>query len=311
MLIAALKSFLILGGAQEGARFDVREDYMVASQQQNYPIWARTPQAPPPDWRWRRACFLVDRRRNLSCKRDDPLLARTVRYIRALRLSSTEDRLRLLAKKDPDLYLAFQVSQEASNRPLEIKARVLARQSDAGIAWRVGLPVAAVQTFVGLYFDVRDRIDARSYITHCVIGFDPDWRPTPEELMLLTAYLHGPGVIEPWLDFLEHVDEQHDLTTEAGRMRASLQLLLDVHRLPADEATQFSLLRRHRFVDLIGRKIPKLTPVAASVSQTTSRMLHDLPWAKDPAQSMATGASAEGGAAGLRAFRKQQRAQAG
>jgi hypothetical protein len=203
------------------------------------------------------------------------------------------------------------VAPESSNRPLEIKAPVLARQSDAGIAWRVGLPVPAVKAFVGLFFDIRERIDARTYIIHCVIGFKPDWVPTPEDLMLLTAYLHGPGMIDPWLDFLQHVDEQHDLTTDVGRMRASLQLLLDVHRLPSDEAIQASLVRRQNFIAMKMCKSPKINRVAGVISQKMSQMRGEIAWAKESAPTNEAAGQAEDGFFKAATVRECPRARAG
>src|SRR5688572_16697289 len=112
----------------------------------------------PPDWRWRRVRYLIERDMYASSKRDDDLTCRTVRFARRAAGYTTNRGLRILAKRNPDLFVAHQIQQEGGIRPLEIHARVLARQSDRVIAATLGLPVPAVAAYIGLFLGVRDRL---------------------------------------------------------------------------------------------------------------------------------------------------------
>ena len=120
--------------------------------------YSSTSPARPPDWQWRRASQIVEEGAYATNLCDGEVVCRTVQYTRGLRRVCSERGVRNLAKRYPDVFLAFQVHQELGLRPLEIKARVLARQNDAAIAWRVGLPVKTVATYTSLFVDVRSRI---------------------------------------------------------------------------------------------------------------------------------------------------------
>lgn len=233
----------------------------------------------PPDWRWRRACFLIAQGMYASSKRDDDLTCREVRFARQAAGYLTGRGLRILAKQKPDIFLAHQVHQEAGLRPLEIHGRVLARQSDRVIAATVGLPVPAVTAYTGLFFGVRDRIDARNYITFQVAGLNPIEPPTPETLMLLCSYFHGPGMVDPWLDYLQHRHESHDLATQVGRQREAIELLVAAHRLSDDEDVTKRLVKQ---LDVLVKlpQISKTRSVGAVVSANMTRMLGEIAWAQ-------------------------------
>ena len=110
-------------------------------QRKSISVHAATTPWRPVDWCWRRVCEIVETGAYATRRHDGETICRTVQYIRKLRRLRTDRGARGLAKSYPDIFLALQVLQEAGLRPIEIKARVLARQSDAAIAWRVGLPV--------------------------------------------------------------------------------------------------------------------------------------------------------------------------
>lgn len=127
----------------------------------------------PPDWRWRRVCELVEIGAYATLKYDGELICRVVRHARKMNRLCAEWGVRRLVKREPDIFFALKLAQEASLRPLEIKARVLARESDRTIARQVGLPVGVAEVFVGLHFDVRKRLHAQSWIATQVAGVLP------------------------------------------------------------------------------------------------------------------------------------------
>lgn len=252
-----------------------------------YPrIWDPCPPAPPPDLQWRRACDLAaDKQRHLSRKRDSNLLIRAVQYLRATTRCASERSQRALAAKFPDIFVAFKLGEEPGLRPWEVKARVLARQSDRAIARYVGSPTPAVAAFLGLFFNVRPYLDAHSYINQCVLGLRASETPTAEALGLATAYNHGPRVIEAWRDFLQHPGETQDLRTEAGRTRASLQLLVDVHSLELNDANRRSLLRMSHLILNSATKTSKPTSLESRVCKNLSVMEGEIAW-KEPAVAL-------------------------
>ena len=143
----------------------------------------------PPDWRWRRVCELVEIGAYATLKYDGETVCRVVRHVRKLNRLCAEWGVRRLAKREPDIFFAQKLAQEATLRPLEIKARVLARESDRTIAREVGLPVGVVEVFVGLYFDVRERLHAQSWIATRVGGVGLRRPPTTEPLCLMASCL--------------------------------------------------------------------------------------------------------------------------
>ncbi len=241
----------------------------------------------PPDWRWRRVCQIVDEGSYATKRYDGETICRAVQYTRGLRRVCSERGVRNLAKRYPDIFLALQVLQEVGLRPLEIKARILARQSDAAIAWRVGLPVPTVTTYVNLFVDVRTRIDARSWITMQVAGLDPRHPTSAQALFLLHAHRRGPSVVEPWIDYLSHLGEPFDLDTEIGRQRAAIDLLVDVHRLPETGSARLSLVKRLDYIVEIQTKSAHDVTVAGAVLQNTHRLLGDFCWAVSPGATAA------------------------
>ena len=243
-----------------------------------YPINARRLAIPPPDWRSARAVYLVSSGRYATKKRHDPLTIRYAQFLRSGLKYSTDRGMRSLAKRQPDLFLAQRVAQEPTMRPLEIKARILARESDQAISNAVGLPVKAVASYIGLFFDVRERINSRGYIRWQVAGLALGQPPRPETLMLLSAYHHGPGVIPVWMDYFQHASERHDLESECGRNRAAIELLVEAHELPHDNKTVESLQKQLHLIQLKSPKTFKQLFLKGCISKNLDQMLGQIAW---------------------------------
>lgn len=231
-----------------------------------------------PDWRWQRAVKIVVEADYATRLRDGVLVQRAARYLRAVNRALTDRGVRSAAKKWPDVFLALKVANEATLRPLEIKARVLAGESNPVIARKVGLPLSTVTTYADLFLDLRDALTATCWIKWEVIGLRHDQPPSVESLMLLQAWRRGSNVIGPWLDYLKHQEERHDLGTDLGRQRAWFAHLIRVHQLPFEAQCLRSLWRLSPFFLGKPSDVIRSTTVAAVVLKNRDRLLAEIAW---------------------------------
>lgn len=197
-----------------------------------------------PTWRWDRAEHLVRTGRYVSRKRDDIPTAIAVNFIREVNRSVSELRLRRVRDRFRHVDQAHNIWLSAGAEALEIETRILAGQNDTEIGLEMGQPAETIQAYADLFYAVRDRLHATSYIQFQVISMHPGRPPTPIQLMQMCAYVHGPHVVEPWLEILRDNRSSLDLSSAAGRIAASIELLVLAHSLPTDPETGGSLLRR-------------------------------------------------------------------
>ena len=231
-----------------------------------------------PDWRWRRASQIVERKGYATIKRDGELVQRAVRCIRRLQRVLTDRGVRRTAKEYADVYWALRLKQETSLRVLELKARVLAGQSDYLIAKLLGLPTRTVETFVAMFFDVRSHLKAGTWIRFAVIGLQPAQSPSVESLLLLHAWRRGPTIIEPWLDYLVHQEEHHDLSTDIGLQRAWIEQLVRVQQLPLDSECLRSLWKLSYFTLGKPPKTVESATINTAVLRNRAEMLSEIAW---------------------------------
>jgi hypothetical protein len=222
------------------------------------------------------ASHIVEVRGYATGRRDGVLVQRAVRYLRQMRKVVSDVGVRGVMRRFPDIFMATKVFGEPSTRTLEIRARVLAGQSNRAIGRAVGLPEKTIETLLDLFFDVRDRLEAGSWIRRQAIGLQLDQAPSLESLMLLHAWRHGPGVIPAWFDFIDHQTERHDLSSDLGRQRASIQLFVDVQQLASDGSTKASLAKKAHFI--LGNRTKTVNSVSAAgvFSQMGARILEEI-----------------------------------
>jgi hypothetical protein len=170
-----------------------------------------------------------------------------------------------------------------------IQARLLARQPVDEVARRTGVPVAVVNAYQGLFFDVVDCLDARDWVLVRAIGMGT-WSgkafPDHGALLKCFAYFGGPLVLEAVLPYLvggkDLFDPPLDLSTEGGRREQVVRLAVAVHLLPKDATTdrrlhQIMLILRER-----ERKRPSRHAPAPLLAQNLDFMLEELPVATQP-----------------------------
>lgn len=229
-----------------------------------------------PDWRWRRVSQIIETGAYATRHREGDFIRRVVHYVRAINRALTSRGMRTVVKRYPDVYLALKVSQEPGRRQLEILARALAGQSDVATARAVGLPVSALATYMALFLDIRDRLKAQQWIERVVIGMPLDRPPSVETVMLVHCWRRGPSMIEPWLDYLQHQGERHDLRTEIGRQRAWLELLVEVQQLCDQPETRRSLWKNAYFALGKPPQIVKTRTVKATIHQNRAQILGEI-----------------------------------
>jgi hypothetical protein len=165
----------------------------------------------------------------------------------------------------------------------------LAGEADETIAAYLGLTRRTVTTFIAMNFDVRPRIKAGPWIRRVAIGLPLGQAPSVETLMLIHAWKRGPTVIGPWLDFLKHRGERHDLNTDLGRQRAWLAHLIQVQQLPFEAQCLRSLWRLTPFILGKPLEVTKSTTVAAAISQIRDRVLAEITWKEPDDQVLSEG----------------------
>ncbi|MFO0881546.1 MAG: hypothetical protein U0840_29960 [Gemmataceae bacterium] len=205
----------------------------------------------PPAWRWERAQQLVAQQQRASRHRDDEPTCRAVRFLRRLERCNSEQERQKLAIAEPAMAAALRLHSQA--RPLlEVKARILARQTNRAIARSLAVTPEVIGCFRVLFFDVADRLEAPYYVANVVARVPLSGCVTPESLLLLAAYWHGPGVVDTWMEFLSQEGHTLDLSTVAGRNQQALELLLRVHQLSDSEQQRWQLVRKLPFIQSTG-----------------------------------------------------------
>jgi hypothetical protein len=129
----------------------------------------------PVDWRWQRACLLIEKRVRLR-RWDDSWVRRVRRFQRTLTRYRGDLQHPRLTRLDSAVagacWLRFLAEEGART---DVESSILNGQSDEAIAAQSDLPAATIEAYQALFFHVRDRL-------HCV-----DW---------LAAFVAGPAVAE-------------------------------------------------------------------------------------------------------------------
>jgi hypothetical protein len=183
----------------------------------------------PVDWRWRRACRLVEERRRLLSAHDDDATLQGARYLRLFARNS-----RQAVTEFPHIDAARKMREDTLRTVVE--ARLLAGQSSAQIASVIEIGIEVVDTYESLFYSCRDRLEARDWIAIHAIG-----RPSaPDITTLIKMFAYFGGVIS-----LEAVLEALRCRTQGIHDDANdlVLLALDAVILPDSELT-FSRLSR-------------------------------------------------------------------
>ena len=67
-------------------------------------------------------------------------------------------------------------------------------------------------------------------------------------LAMLSSYTHGSVVVPAWMDYLDHADEAHDLTTDTGRQREAIELYVAAKNLSVGCSQPLGFAKRLEFL---------------------------------------------------------------
>jgi hypothetical protein len=157
----------------------------------------------PPDWRWQRAGELLQQGRPLRRCKDYNEVAQVHRFRVGMNNARTADAHLVLAERYPDIYDAWSIyaSEDRALRH-EIEARILAREPFETIASKVAASSDVVTAYEKFFFNVTDRLDSPSYITHQVLDKALRSSPaerTPDFLWKIFGYWQGPMMVDAWV----------------------------------------------------------------------------------------------------------------
>ena len=111
----------------------------------------------------------------------------------------------------------------------------------------MGIEPDAVRAYGGIFFDVRPRLHAKTYILKRVIGMDWATGLRPYEGLLRSlAYFGGAGVLEAVLPYLLNNGQLLAELTGGEEIRdplaTRLDLLLRAHSMPGDQKTALRMM---------------------------------------------------------------------
>jgi hypothetical protein len=245
-----------------------------------YPDLQRHHPLRTPGWRWRRACWLLERGRYFSRRRDDAQTGRAIHYLRALTRSRSGRPGARIRKHYSDIHAARQLHESAAPTKLLVQARLLARQSSLEIAVLTGVSFPVLETYEQLLFNIRNHLGARDWI--CLNAIGPTVRPgtalpDAEAVLKSFAYYGGPLVLEAVLPYLvggkNLFDPPLDLSTAEGRREQAVRLAVAAQLLPRDASTESKLHKIMLLLQGRERKRPiRRAPAALLAQQTNARV---------------------------------------
>ena len=228
-----------------------------------------------PAWRWDRANQIIRQNKNRSLERDGPEIYRMVGFLRKTLNDFTGHGVKQLLKEDPNLVLAVKLKTAGGRRELEVQCRVLAGESASVIAVEVGSTKSIIETYCTFFFDVPDRLDQVGYIRHRVTKVPINGQASVESLAKLSCYNNGPAVVPAWLDYLDHIGEAHDLSTELGRQRETIELYTQAMNLELSPTSAGSFVKRSAFINDVNKNVFRERNAAELIRLNVSRMLSD------------------------------------
>jgi len=128
------------------------------------------------DWRWLRAVGVAEGTQPPATRRRDgnkgyKLINDAIAFRREFERRPNDADKCELAALSPEIFWAHHIWQ-SSNAMLrwQVEALCLAKESDFDIGYECGLAPEIVQTYMDLFFDVREKLCHPGYIRTCVLG---------------------------------------------------------------------------------------------------------------------------------------------
>ena len=235
----------------------------------------------PVDWRWQRALWRVETRSRRGERHDDEWTRRAIRCLTELRRESLG---RSSNRPEPELLQARQLAQQRDWDRAELEARILADQAISEISTTMRIPVGVVAAFEALFFGVRSRLEATSWIVHEVLRSKPCFPLQPMDVADTWKSL-GFGYGVSTVDALVGGADLKDLETiglpaywsSRSRLPKELQLLLLTGSLP--EHGRRTLRSLSRLIELGLCHLPSYAappPTGLSLDMGAANLLDDI-----------------------------------
>lgn len=157
------------------------------------------------NWRWQRAQAVHDGAGLPPSRRRDGTdgfkwINKALIFLEELAEARTDAQRALLAERRPEIFWAYWTYNMQQN-PMRhlIEAHLLARSTDYNIGFRCNMAPNIIEAYEALFFNVREKIQHRSYILECVLGpaihrglsereYDLLWK--------LYGYFLGPHIVD-------------------------------------------------------------------------------------------------------------------
>jgi hypothetical protein len=148
----------------------------------------------PPERRYLRCRYLLEKGLQPLPTRDDDLTRQAWRYLHGVERGTAADR-QALDRAFPAVAAAYHFYRTADSlSQAEVEARLLGREDNATISRKCGLSPSAVAAYHGIFFNVRTKLEAESYITNVVLGTKVHDGVTPEDReLILKTFGYGLG----------------------------------------------------------------------------------------------------------------------
>ncbi|HEX4143079.1 MAG TPA: hypothetical protein VHY91_05985 [Pirellulales bacterium] len=228
------------------------------------------------DWRWHLAARLAQGALVPDSWVDQHVLE--ARDFQLLLLDASEADLEYMAEWMPGLFTAHLLHTRGPDPTrFEVEARILAKEPFDSIGKKCYLSVPAITAYEALFFNVLDRLEAKSYIIHQVIGPKLHEGLTPSDigvLWKLYGYRGGSFVLDQ-LIYGQNDSQQPTCAAEVGRfIRADISTTLAqkaaiaVRTMRLDDPRTVRTLFRtyHQLQQLEQRRHTQFTQVDATLN---------------------------------------------
>jgi hypothetical protein len=246
-----------------------------------------------PSWRWLRAVNIDAGGPKASRKLDGAdgfkWVRRASRLKRHFELAGNRPQaLYALHHRDPELFWAHSLwAEDKTPSRWAIEARVLAGETDAEIAAKVGTTPEVIDAYINVFFDVREKMAHTDYVVNVVMG-DAVTRGLQERhydlLWKLMGYHGGPMVLDAVINRFCPVSRPQnpenvsgffqDFAISAMKYKAALATLT----VQANTHTQLPLIDSFAKYVEIERTTENATKAQVSIVENIGAMLTALPF---------------------------------
>lgn len=157
-----------------------------------------------PTWRWDYVTALVDENRSPSRDESERVFRNGYRYFKRFKTSTRVD-LYSLKKDYPILFAAHSLFLNPNSERWLIEAGLLTDLPELSLADYVAQPLAVVEMYRDMFFDVKDKLNSRGFILNRVLmpAYRRGVHEADKDLMFKTfAYCFG------WDMFVEFIDKR-------------------------------------------------------------------------------------------------------